>query len=143
MKVPIFFLLVLYTTNAAAFGISGAYERMFYWYAYQLDQASDGTKTIAKMCGKELAGGQSCNLRQFLTYIAANDAQRANARALPDTINAHNINADTAAEIIDHGHVNGLYTEYHVCEKAYNVPDLFVKVSQYVSHCSPVFIDQI
>lgn len=143
MKLPAFFLLVLCAINVAAFGISGAYERMFYWYAYQLDQASDGQKIMAKNCAKDVGSGGKCNLRQFLTYIAKDDKQANLARQLPDTINEPNINVDRAAGILDDGKVNGLYEEHHVCEEVYNVPNLFKKVSQYVVPVSnPVFKDQ-
>lgn len=132
MKLPAFFLLLLCAINAAAFGISGAYERMYYWYAYELDQASDGPKRMAKLCAKEEGTGGKCNLKQFLIYIAKNDAQKALARKLPDTINEHNIDPDRAAEIIDKAKVNGLYEEHHVCEKVKDVPHLIKDVSEYV-----------
>lgn len=134
MKLPTLLLLVLGAANVAAYSTSGAYERMLYWYAYQLDQQGDGPKTIAKNCAKEENRGNPCNLKQFLTYIAA-DGEKPHARALPEAINAHNIKADTAAEIIFNGHVTGQYTAHHVVEKLEEVSDLFKAVSRYGLHC--------
>lgn len=70
MKFLTVLLLVLCTANAAAYGIAGAYERVMYWHAYQLDQKSDGPKLIAKDCAKKEGKGKTCNFKQFLIYVA-------------------------------------------------------------------------
>ena len=133
MKFPIFFLLVLCSTHTAAYGISGAYERMLYWYAYELDQQADGPKVVAKGCAGEFAV-KTCNLKHFLTYIAEGPREKANARSLPDTINAHNIKADTAAEIIHRGHLTGAYRINYVYEMVNQIPDLFTMIARYASY---------
>lgn len=133
MKFPLFLLSVLCATNTAAFGISGAYERMLYWYAYQLDQQGDGPRVIAKGCAEQF-GVKTCNLKQFLTHIAEGPVQVARAQSLPDAINAHNMNPDTAAEIIERSRLTGLYQEYYVYEGVDNTPSLFKAVSRYASY---------
>lgn len=57
--------------------------------------------------------------------------EKANARALPETLNAHRINADTAAEIIYNGRVTGAYTIHHVYHNIYHPPALFEKTTEY------------
>ncbi|PKY00971.1 hypothetical protein P168DRAFT_284540 [Aspergillus campestris IBT 28561] len=130
MKFPLFLLLVLCSTNTAAYGISGAYERMLYWYAYELDQQADGPKVVAKRCAGEF-GVKTCNLKQFLTYIAEGPGEKANARSLPDAINGHSIKADTAAEMIHRGHLTGSYRINYVYEMVDKAPDLFAMIARH------------
>lgn len=132
MKLPTVLLFLLCAANAAAYSIAGAYERVMYWHAYQLDQQGDGPKLIAKNCAKEEGRGKPCNFKQFLTYVAV-EQEKPNARALPETLNAHRINADTAAEIIFNGRVTGQYTIYHVYHEIHRPPALFEKVTEYDS----------
>ncbi|KAJ6073193.1 hypothetical protein N7467_011278 [Penicillium canescens] len=84
MKFPLFFLLALYISKAAAFGLYGCYERLMYWQAYQMDSGSKKQR-IAKACSRDketakmvgpISGGR-CNLRQFLYYISANEREKA------------------------------------------------------------------
>lgn len=83
MKFPLFFLLALCISKAAAFGLYGCYERLLYWQAYQMDSGSKKQK-IAKVCSNDprtaqavgpISGGR-CNLRQFLYYITEDDEAR-------------------------------------------------------------------
>ncbi|OJJ85482.1 uncharacterized protein ASPGLDRAFT_65480 [Aspergillus glaucus CBS 516.65] len=84
MKFPLFFLLALCISKAAAFGLYGCYERLMYWQAYQMDSGSKKQR-IAKACSRDaetakvvgpVSGGR-CNLRQFLYYISASEEEKA------------------------------------------------------------------
>ena len=84
MKFPLFFLLALCISKAAAFGLYGCYERLMYWQAYQMDSGSKKQR-IAKACSRDtetakavgpISGGR-CNLRQFLYYISDNQEEKA------------------------------------------------------------------
>lgn len=83
MKFPLFFLLALCISKAAAFGLYGCYERLLYWQAYQMDSWSKKQR-IAKACSRDsktaqavgpVSGGR-CNLRQFLYYITDNKQEK-------------------------------------------------------------------
>lgn len=62
---PRLFLLVFLVTKISAFSDAGAYERLWYWYAYTLD-TGDGNKKIAPGCAKN---GRRCTFEQFMTFI--------------------------------------------------------------------------
>lgn len=78
MLLKILLLLTLCVSNVTAYAVAGAYERMWFWQAYQLDVARNGGKAtkIAKMCSKENNTKRPCNFQQFLKYIAATTEER-------------------------------------------------------------------
>ncbi|KAJ5429333.1 hypothetical protein N7491_006349 [Penicillium cf. griseofulvum] len=134
MRPPIFVFLALVISQAVAFGLYGAYERVMYWNAYQLDAESPERK-VAKACAKNpgvqgaklgnLVNGR-CNFRQFLYYISATDKEKANIKRLDANLgNEKNINI-IANELYDKG-VVGQYTTETLYEgvKRNDVPALF------------------
>lgn len=56
-------LLVILAARIAAFSDSGAYERLWYWYAYTLD--TSGSK-IAPGCASK---ARRCTFAQFMNFI--------------------------------------------------------------------------
>ena len=128
MKVPTVFALFLFVSSAAAFGLAGCYERMLYWYAYQLDRQAGGRK-IAKGCRG--AGGGDCNLKEFILFIADNDDDRTAARNLNAQINEPNMSADRGAGLMYNGGVSKGYQSNQIMEKTEGTVALFEKISGY------------
>lgn len=79
MLLKILLLLTLCTSSVTAFAASGAYERMLFWQAYQLDLArNDGkAKSVAKGCKPA-----PCNFVDFMKYIAATDQEKQKCEAM-------------------------------------------------------------
>ncbi|KAK7741778.1 hypothetical protein SLS53_004842 [Cytospora paraplurivora] len=67
-------ILTLLTGFCSAYSTPGAYERVWYYYAYLIDASLSGTgglpSKIASGCAKVMGtGGKKCNFNQFVTYI--------------------------------------------------------------------------
>ncbi|KAJ5827673.1 hypothetical protein N7447_004436 [Penicillium robsamsonii] len=69
MKSILLVLAVYAVTLVSAYSNYGAYERVFYWYAYQVDaDVHNGIpQIIAPSC--KGAKGKRCNFVEFITYI--------------------------------------------------------------------------
>lgn len=74
----VFLIILALTGKAAAFAEAGAYERLWYYYAYLLD-TNGGTKKADKIavdCYKNLPKNQkanACNFNQFIKHITTID----------------------------------------------------------------------
>lgn len=68
--------LVAFLGYALAYDLAGVYERMWFWYAYQLDLATNGghAGNIGTGCGKYMnkKTGAPCSFNQFIQYINEN-----------------------------------------------------------------------
>lgn len=65
MKLCILLFLASLLTSVYAFSDVGAYERLWYWYAYTLDSA--GNK-VAPLC-RGTAPNKRCTFQEFMKYI--------------------------------------------------------------------------
>jgi hypothetical protein len=68
----LFFFVVYLVTLSTAYDLPGAYERLYYYYAYLIDCQLNGDvpKTMAPGCAKYLKIKEKrCNFNQFLEYI--------------------------------------------------------------------------
>ncbi|KAL4733760.1 hypothetical protein BDV11DRAFT_175384 [Aspergillus similis] len=82
MRLHFFFLLSCLAAHVSAFALAGGYERMLYWYAYQMDIAINGKATkIAPECTSNPRG---CSFNDFLGYIAKKSAPQVSAEQFPD-----------------------------------------------------------
>jgi hypothetical protein len=57
-------VLALYISVVGAFDVPGAYERVFLWYAREIDTKSDRAPRIAPGCPRP------CSFNQFVAYIS-------------------------------------------------------------------------
>lgn len=69
MKLSVFLFVVSLVIPISAFSDPGAYERLFYWYAYTMDTAR--TK-VATGCSKSVSSKSPCTFSQFMKYIDMN-----------------------------------------------------------------------
>lgn len=81
MKASTLVIFISWITSAAAFGVVGAYERLFLWYAYSLDV---NNQYIATKC-------RGCTFAQFIDYITLDNDKSgtktsAIAKSNPDNV---------------------------------------------------------
>lgn len=73
MKVFSLLSLAYLATLVSAYGLYGAYERLFFYYAYLIDAEQNGgnAKVIASGCAKAQGATKTgkCNFNQFVEYI--------------------------------------------------------------------------
>ncbi|KAK2592628.1 hypothetical protein QQS21_009693 [Conoideocrella luteorostrata] len=85
-----FLCLVVFATG---FALPGAYERLYFYYAYRLEQLTGG-KTIAPGCSK----ASPCSLKDFIQYIQT-DQKTVLLKTTEDLPNIE----ETAKKIVDAG----------------------------------------
>lgn len=121
----ILLLVTLCISSVTAFGASGAYERMLYWYAYKMEGEAGGSRTIAPTCPRP------CTFQNFVKHIAKTEEEkRACDAPAVRNINGETITADEGADILHGNNIGGEYYEYRVIENVDEVPRLFELVSK-------------
>ncbi|KAJ5121429.1 uncharacterized protein N7515_009390 [Penicillium bovifimosum] len=130
MKTILFYLVAFFALRISAFGLSGAYERMWYWSAYQMEQqyGDAANRQIATSC-------KSCSFAQFVTWIAKSKDQamieskfaaykKQNGKDyVPSSV-------DEGAKWLDDNGITKDMALSRVVEKVYDVPNVFKKVSK-------------
>jgi hypothetical protein len=66
MNLSFLLFVVSLITSVAAFSEPGAYERLWYWYAYTMDTSRS---QIATGCSKSVSSKKPCTFTQFMKYI--------------------------------------------------------------------------
>lgn len=125
-------LLVSYlATITLGFKLFGGYERMYFWYAYQIDIATNGGKasTIALACKGSGPGG-TCNFNEFVKYInKINILPPITNSLLPDVdATAAALDAYTDVPNLGKQGLTGIYVVNRVVPGAKTLPDLLLKV---------------
>lgn len=129
----VFMILSAYLTwHTHAFGLYGAYERMYFWYAYQADVIKNGKATwIATGCKPA-----PCTFENFLKFISADPNYKVPAlpglksegrRATDRTV----LPLDETARILDRAGVTGQYHGDKIAGAAVSdIPAIFEKVAR-------------
>lgn len=126
MKSLIILLLALCISSVTAFGSSGCYERMMFWYAYKLDPGTGLGREIGKKCNLDRA----CTFAEFMEYIAGSPQEKQWARTRLAGVNGDTVLADEGAEILQRSQISGKYLTYLVVGDIYHTPELFISVSE-------------
>jgi hypothetical protein len=66
MHLPLLLFVASLIISVAAFSEPGAYERLWYWYAYTMDSTHS---KIAPGCSKSVSSKSPCTFAQFMKYI--------------------------------------------------------------------------
>jgi len=104
MRYLVLLYLARFLLPIAAFGDAGAYERLWFWYAYQMDTSG---VLIANGCSKFFSTKARCTFSQFVQYIESN---RINDRLNPSALNGVDTTdvVKTTSALSD-GRYTGLY----------------------------------
>lgn len=118
-------------SRASAFQRAGAYERVWYYYAYLADvQLGQGTApVIAPGCVKVMGtGGKPRSFNQFMAYI---DGQKQPFSLTTDQMP----DVEIAADLLEPSEHTGAYETEYIHKKAIpqDFADLIVKVGEYLS----------
>lgn len=127
MRLSLLFFSIYLVTFTTAYGLYGGYERMFYWYAYQMDVAKNGeAQKIAKGCKPA-----PCNFVNFIKFIA--DPQI--TKDLPNFQGGNSPPVDATARTLNDAKLTGGYN----CRKIHtsirnsdDVATLFTEVAKFV-----------
>jgi hypothetical protein len=105
MRTVLALLLAFCISHAAAFGVAGAYERMLYWNAYQMDPEDGDERTVGPGC-------TSCNFAEFMAYIEVTKKDEA-----PDLLRGLNpTNVDEGARMLNERGLNEVYDSGRIAD---------------------------
>lgn len=101
MNTSFVIVFALYISRVAAFGLSGAYERMLYWYAYLMDPGEGNERLVAKGCN-------SCTFAEFIEHIDGHrDIPKGQIEARLQGFNPTDV--DHGAAVLDDNRIVGPY----------------------------------
>lgn len=66
MRTISLYSFALFILSVSAYGDVGTYERIWFWYAYQLDESGND---IAPACARTMGTSGRCTFVQFMNYI--------------------------------------------------------------------------
>lgn len=132
MRTILFYLVAFFALRISAFGLSGAYERMWYWSAYQMEQqyVDAADRKIATSC-------KSCSFAQFVAWIAE-DNDQSTVESKFAAYKAQNgrdyvpASVDEGAKWLDDNGITKAMRLPRVYKNINDTPNLFKKVSLYV-----------
>lgn len=108
MRTVLALLFAFCISHAASFGLAGAYERMLYWNAYQMDPEDGNDRTIGRGCKKT----GRCNFAEFMAFIEV--TRRKDAKSLLNGLNPTNV--DEGARMLNERGLNEVYDPGRVAD---------------------------
>lgn len=129
MKPTALFLTLYLVTGALGRNLAGGFERMWFWYAYQIDIAvfGQGKNFIAKGCEGKGEGG-SCTFNEFIKHIN-------NLDKVPSISDDQNPDVEATAKWLNDNGFTGDYDLQKIYPNAgvSGIPTLFEKVGEAVA----------
>ncbi|KAI9778946.1 MAG: hypothetical protein M1816_003794 [Peltula sp. TS41687] len=131
MKLVFFGLLAYMVGWVSAYGSYGAYERMFFYYAYLIDaDLNDGKpQKIARGCRSKRGGGQ-CSFNEFIEYISEIKGGTPSITTSPRPV------VDATADLLVQGGYTGAYNQDKISAGvgtgSGTIPKLFDQVSAFI-----------